>query len=196
MNKDKIKSQLKDISLSFFRKDFFSIYHGSISAKTEASRFIINKKDAIFDNLSDDSLIELYFKKDYRWNQASSSAIIHKEIYENFSDAKFISFSVPIFTMSYSLNHNIIIPKDYFGYKELGNITIYNPKQFDDWAERASTEIVHYFITNKTNIMIIKGYGVYSFNRDISEMVKKLSILERSCRILMLDNNKDSFSLD
>ncbi len=196
MNKALITEQLKDISLSFFRKDFFGIYHGSISAKTDNGRFIINTKDAIFDNITESSLIELYFKKDYRWNQASSGALIHKDIYENFSDAKFVIFCVPPYTTAYSLNHNIIIPKDYFGYKEIGDIPIYNPKQFDDWIERANTEIVHYFLTNKTNIMIIKGYGIYAFNRDLSDMVKKLAILERSCRILMLDNYKDSFCME
>ena len=41
-----------------FRKDFFGIYHGSISAKTESHRFLINTKEAIFDALDDKDLIE------------------------------------------------------------------------------------------------------------------------------------------
>ena len=83
MNKSNLKSRLSSLALSMFRKDFFGIYHGSISAKTESNRFLINAKEAIFDALDDMSLIELYFKKDYRWNQASIDAKIHHAIYKN-----------------------------------------------------------------------------------------------------------------
>jgi len=196
MNKKIIQNQLEKLSLSLFRKDFFGIYHGSISAKTEQSRFMINTKEAVFDSIDETSLIELYFQKDYRWNQASIDAEIHHLIYENISDAKFITFTMPPFTVSYSLQHNIITPKDYFGTKELGNITIYNPKSFDDWYDRASSEISNYFLTTQKHIMVIKGYGVITYNRDISEIAKQLAILEKSCKILMLEPEADKFCFE
>ena len=196
MNKARLKTQLSTLALSMFRKDFFGIYHGSISAKTESNRFIINTKEAIFDALDENSIIELYFKKDYRWNQASIDSNIHFSIYSQISEAKFVSFSMPPFTTAYSLEHNIITPKDYFGYKELGSIEIIDPKQFDDWYDRAQSEIAYYFQTKKTNIMIIRGYGVYAFNRDLHEMAKTLAILEKSCRLLMLDSPEDNYNFD
>jgi L-fuculose-phosphate aldolase len=188
MNKQHIKQKLSSLALSMFRKDFFGIYHGSLSAKTEQSRFIINTKEAVFDALDEHALIELYFKQDYRWNQASIDAPIHHSIYSQITEAKFICFSMPQFTTAYSLNHNIITPKDYFGYKELGSIEIFDPKQFEDWYERAQSEIAYYFQTKKRNIMVIRGYGVYAYSRDMHEMAKKLAILEKSCRLLMLDD--------
>ncbi len=188
MNRNHLKNQLSTLALSMFRKDFFGIYHGSLSAKTESNRFLINTKEAIFDDIDENSLIELYFKKDYRWNQASIDSRIHFNIYSQISDAKFISFTMPPFTAAYSLNHNIIAPQDYFGYKELGSIEIVDPKQFDDWYDRAESEITYYFQTNKTNLMVIRGYGVYAFNRDLHAMAKQLAVLEKSCRILMLGN--------
>ena len=192
MNKGHLKNQLSSLSLSMFRKDFFGIYHGSLSAKTESSRFIINTKEAVFDAIDDNSLIELYFKKDYRWNQASIDANIHHSIYSQISEAKFICFTMPQFTTAYSLDHNIITPKDYFGHKEIGSIDIFDPKQFEDWYDRAQSEIAYYFQTNKTNIMVIRGYGVYAYSRDMREMAKKLAILEKSCRLLMLEKNPSS----
>jgi len=192
MNKAHLVKKLASLSLSMFRKDFFGIYHGSISAKTESSRFIINTKEAIFDSIDESSLIELYFKKDYRWNQASIDSSIHHSIYSQISEAKFICFSMPQFTTAYSLEHNIISPKDYFGYKEIGSIEIVDPKCFDDWYDRAQSIISHYFQTQKTNIMVIRGYGVYAYSRDIHEMAKKLAILEKSCRLLMLDTNSQT----
>ncbi|DAB28659.1 MAG: hypothetical protein A2513_08055 [Sulfurimonas sp. RIFOXYD12_FULL_33_39] len=196
MNKDNLKNKLSALALSMFRKDFFGIYHGSISAKTESNRFVINTKEAIFDSIDENNLIELYFKKDYRWTQASIDANIHHSIYSQISDAKFICFSMPPFTTAYSLDHNIIAPKDYFGYKEIGSIEIVDPKHFDDWYERASSEIAYYFQSKRTDIMVIKGYGVYTFNRDLHEMAKKIAILEKSCRLLLLDNTKNDTAFD
>ena len=197
MNRDHLKEQLSVLALSMFRKDFFGIYHGSLSAKTESNRFLINTQEAIFDDLNSNSLIELYFKKDYRWNQASIDASIHYSIYSQISDAKFVCFSMPPFTTAYALEHNVITPKDYFGYKAFGTIEIVDPKQFDDWYERARSEIAYYFQSKKTDIMIIRGFGVYTFNRDIHEMAKKLAILEKSCKILMMeDSSKTDFHVE
>jgi len=196
MNKDNLKKKLSTLALSMFRKDFFGIFHGSISAKTESNRFIINTQEAIFDALDSSTLIELYYKKDYRWNQASVDSDIHHSIYSQISDAKFICFSMPPFTTAYSLDHNIITPKDYFGYTELGSIEIVDPRNFDDWYERASSEIAYYFQSKKTDIMVIRGYGVYTFNRDLHEMAKKIAILEKSCRLLLLDNTKNDSVFD
>jgi L-fuculose-phosphate aldolase len=188
MNRDNLRQKLSSLALSMFRKDFFGIYHGSLSAKTESNRFLINTKEAIFDAIDQYNLIELYFKKDYRWNQASIDSNIHFSIYSQISEAKFICFTMPPFTTAYSLDHNIIAPKDYFGHKEIGSIEIVDPKKFEDWYDRAESEIAYHFQTKKTNIMVIRGYGVYAFNRDIHDMAKKLAILEKSCRLLMLDS--------
>jgi L-fuculose-phosphate aldolase len=103
---------------------------------------------------------------------------------------------MPPFTTAYSLEHNIITPKDYFGHKEFNSIEIVDPKQFEDWYDRAQSEIAYYFQTNKTDIMIIRGYGVYAFNRDLHEMARKLAILEKSCRLLMLDSSKNEYSFN
>ncbi len=196
MNYQRVKKQLSSLALSMFRKDFFGIYHGSISAKLESNLFVINTRDSIFDSLDETSMIELYYNKDYRWNDASIDADIHMNIYKQITDAKFITFSMPPFTTAYSLNHEIIKPKDYFGHEEIGTIEVHDPKHFDDWYDRAATEIAHYFISRRTNIMIIKGYGVYAYNRDLPTLAKRLAVLEKSCRMLMLDSSMGKMDLD
>ena len=81
-------NEIKTISLSMFRKNFFGVFHGSISARVEKNQFIINKQNAIFDNLKDDDLTLLLSKKDYRWNEASLDADIHLNIYKNINEAR------------------------------------------------------------------------------------------------------------
>ncbi len=196
MNKQRLNQQLSSFALSMFRKDFYGIYHGALSAKTESNRFVINTKEAIFDAIGEEDLLELYFAQDYRWNDASVDAGIHKGIYKQITDAKFITFSMPPFTTAYSIDHNLITPKDFFGNQELGQITIYDPKNFDDWYDRAASEIPQYFLSHKTNIMVIRGYGVYAYNRNLHEMAKQLAILEKSCRLLMLEKKNDNDGFD
>jgi len=181
-----LKSELAKLSHSMFQDDFFGLYHGSISAKTDSNRFIINKKEAVFHDLQNNDLLELGHQKDYRWKEASIDTPIHAQIYSQISDAKFISFTMPPYTLAYSFNHSVISPKDYFGQKECKSIPIYNPKIFDDWYDRASSEIPQHFIQNETNIIVIKGYGIYAFSRDLHSMTRKLAIVEKSCRLLML----------
>lgn len=178
------KEELKKVALSMFRKNFIGIFHGSISAKIKENQFLINKKNAIFDELSDEDLIALYLKEDYRYNDASLDAQIHQHIYQHINQAKYISYSMPPYITSYSLVYDEIVPKDYFGHKLVEKIKVYDPKRFSDWYERAKYEIYQYMKKTGLNIMIIKGYGIYTYDRDINQMAKNIAILENSCKIL------------
>lgn len=179
-------NNLCNISLSMFRKNFFGIFHGSLSAKVEYNKFIINKRDAIFDEMQESSFIQLYHKKDYRWKEASIDSSIHANIYQKINDAKYIAYGMPPYTMAYSLRYEKIYPKDYFGSLTFGEITVYDPKQLDDWYERAEVEIYRHMREKRTNLMVIRGYGVYVYDRDLNQLAKNIAIIENSCRILYL----------
>jgi len=182
--------EIKHVSLSMFNKNFFGVYHGSISARISASGFIINKKEAILDEVTEDSFITLDCqKKDYRWSEANIDVAIHEHIYETIPNAKYICFTMPPYATAYSLKHGKVSPQDYHGKKILGEIIVYDPKNIDDWQERAPYEIPHFFQKHDSHLLLIKGYGLISYDRDIAEMAKKVSILENSCRLLALSAN-------
>jgi len=173
------------ISASMFWKGFFGIYHGSISVKLEKNKFVINKEDALFDALKPEDVILLYDnKRDYRWNDVSHDSDVHLNIYKNLPDARAVCYAMPPFTTAYSLNHDFIIPKDYFGYKFSEKIKVHDPRQFDDWMDRAPHEIYRHMMERKTNICVIKGHGIYAYARNCYDMAKAISIIENSCRIL------------
>lgn len=186
-----ICNQLRRISLSMFRKNFFGVFHGSISAKVEQNKFIINKKDTIFDEVTNEDLALLYHKRDYRWHDASIDASIHSNIYLNISDAKYVAYGMPPYTTSYSLKYDRIFPRDYFGQTLFGCIETYDPKHLDDWYERADVEIYRYMKEKQTHIMVIRGYGVYVYDRDINQMAKTIAVIENSCRLLHLQSILD-----
>ena len=179
--------EIKHISLSMFNKNFFGVYHGSISARVSKHGFLINKKSIILDEVAKESLIRLdCLKKDYRWNSASSDAEIHEHIYRVISSAKYISYTMPPYATAYSLKHSRVSPQDYFGQKILGDIFVYDPKNFNDWLDRAPYEIPKFFQESNNQMILIKGFGLIAYDRDITEMAKKISILENSCRLLVL----------
>jgi L-fuculose-phosphate aldolase len=181
---------IKHISLSLFNKNFFSVYHGSISARISVNEFIINSKDTILDEVSESSLIRLDCqKRDYRWKLANSDVHIHEHIYETIPNAKYISYTMPPYATAYSLKHGKVLPADFYGKKVLGEVVIYDPKNISDWLERAPYEIPLFFQKNDTHLLLIKGFGLISYDRDLTEMAKKISILENSCRLLALSAN-------
>ena len=146
--------------------------------------FIINKQDAVFDNIVDGDLIELNMEKDFRWEDASIDCDIHFEIYQKIEEAKYICYVMPEFMTSISINCDTIIPKDYFGSTLVGEIKVYDPKNFTDWYERAKDEICEYFVKNSTNFIVIRGYGMYAYGRELSDIAKKIALIENSCKIL------------
>jgi L-fuculose-phosphate aldolase len=96
---------------------------------------------------------------------------------------------MPPYATAFSLKHGKVSPKDYFGKKLLGEMLIYDPRNFDDWLDRAPYEIPKFFQKNDTHLLLIKGFGLISYDRDIIEMAKKVAILENSCRLLALSSS-------
>ena len=187
--------EISNIALSMFRKNFFGVFHGSISARIQHDSFLINKRTTIFDNLKEEDLIMLNSKRDYRWNDASIDADIHLNIYKNINEAKYICYAMPPYLTAYTLGHSFIRPRDYFGYIKHHEIPIYDPKQFDDWYERAETEIYRAMIEKNTNVVVIKGYGVYAYSRSPQLLAKDIALLENSCKLLHFTGDYSDFSI-
>jgi L-fuculose-phosphate aldolase len=182
--------EIQHIALSLFHKNFFSVYHGSISARVSTSSFIINSKETILDEITEDSLVKLDCqKRDYRWNLATADVHIHEHIYESIPNAKYISYTMPPYATAFSLKHGKVLPSDFYGKTVLGEVIVYDPKNIDDWLDRAPYEIARFFQKHDTHLLLIKGFGLISYDRDIIDMAKKISILENSCRLLALSAN-------
>lgn len=181
---------LSDISYTMFNKNFFGIYHGSISARIDQDNFVINTADAIFDKMK-----ERYYcilnthKRDYRWNIASIEAHVHSTIYTNIHEAKYIAFGMPVYITAYTAQHDKIEFKDYFAKTKFGTLPIYDPGDFSTWYDRNGLEITKHLKKSPSNVMIIKNFGVYLYDRDLNELIKKMAILENSCKLLSLENS-------
>lgn len=185
---EKIIKELETISLAMFRKNFFGIFHGAISVRLNDNKFIINTRNAVFDSISPKNLILLSHKRDYSYQDASIHSPIHSFIYKEIGEAKCIAYTIPPFSVAYSVNHSKITPKDYCGYKQFKEAIVYDPKEFDTWEDRADVEICNFLKKNDVNIAVIKGYGVYVYGRDLLHLAKSVAAVENSAKILTLNN--------
>ena len=183
--KEKIKKEYEIVLETLFQKGLFHTYQTSFSVRTENDRFIINKKDAVFSET--DIFTEIHYKKDLSWQEASLDANIHSYIYQKVSTAKCIAHIFPVNLVTYSLYHHQFKPLDYFGVSVIGKKEIYEIEEYDNLMEELASIIYPRIKTE--NIFIIKGYGVYIFDRDLKELAKKASIIENSAKILLKIRN-------
>jgi L-fuculose-phosphate aldolase len=179
--------EIRHVSLSMFRKNFFGVYHGSISARIEEDHFLINTREAIFDEMTPESLIRLEIDHDdYRWSLASMDAPIHEAIYRQVPHAKYIAYAMPPYISAYALKHDTFEAVDYFGYRFFGRLEIHDAQPFHDWYARAPHAIANYFASRTDPIMLIRGYGIYAYDRSLIELAKKIAVLENSARLLLI----------
>lgn len=186
MDENYFQNEIIKISKPMFEKNFFGVFHGSISARIEHNQFIINKRRAIFNKLLETDLVILNSKKDYRWKDASGDSDIHLNIYKNIPAAKFICYVMPPYLTAYSLEHVSLIPKDYFTKIRFDSLFIHDIRDFDDWEERAPFEIYRYMLKNKTNVVIVRGLGLFVYERTSYDLAKTVALLENSCKLLQL----------
>lgn len=181
MIKEKMVSEYKAVSKALFLKGFFHIYHGSISLRTDDDKFMINQKDELF---SEPKLYtEVHYQRDLSWNDSSKDTEIHAIIYQKIPMAKCIAHIFPTSLVTYSLFHRKIKPIDYFGDQLIGTKPIHDFKAYSDWEDQADAVIATRL--KDDNIMIIKGFGAFIWERNLKQLAKKASILENSAKILL-----------
>lgn len=98
----------------------------------------------------------------------------------------------PPYSLAYSLRHNRLLPRDYLGYRSLGEeISIFNPKDYDSWQERADTEILRQSVREQKYFVFIKGCGIFAYHRELSKLMEVFDLIENSCKVLRLGDLMD-----
>lgn len=181
--------KLSAVAKALFNLGVLSIGSGSISARVEMSRFVIDKKYANFHNILKENFILLNHTRDYRWNDASFDVEIHSYIYQNIDNAKFVSFAAAPYTIAYTLNHHFIEPVDFFGKSLCKSIKIYDPKEnFTNWYQRAPVEILRALEDAEKEFVVVRGYGIVAYAREAGELASIMATVENSCKILLLNS--------
>ena len=177
---------LKSISLSMFRKGFLGTHSGSLSVKKSSDSFLINKREAVFDQIKDESLVEISISKHSLWGVASFHTPIHSAIYESFASAKYIACVAPAKIVAYSIIKNHIKPIDYHGQLVFEDIVVLDPKNTSDWYSRAPSQVVNYMKKRNINYVVVRGVGLYVYAREIRQLISIVEAVTESCEVLLL----------
>lgn len=170
-----------------FRKNFFNTCLDSVSTRSFNKSFLVHQIQTNFlTELKENHLLEIYLNKnDYNLDHKLLYINIHKHIYLEIESAKFILITTPPNILSLSLRDKCIMPIDYYGAKYFKVLKVFNPKKLINWDKRAVDNIITFFKDNMNlNIMVIKGFAVINYGRDIDDISSKLNLLENSCRII------------
>jgi L-fuculose-phosphate aldolase len=185
MTTHKAKTLLSSISKMLFNSHLFGLYSGSISTKIDHNDFVINKKKCFFASIDNERFCELSMdSKNYNWRLSSTESNMHLNIYNTFHEAKFIITAMPKHVSALMFLVDEISPKDYFGIKFFGNLKVYEPKNLQLWYENTD-ELMSYFKNSEKHIVLVKGIGVYAYDRDLQDLIKTFAVLEDSCKILL-----------
>ena len=183
--KEEIKKDYEKILKILTQKGMFHIYQTSFSIRSENDKFLITKSDALF--LEEEMFTEIHYKKDLSWKEVSSDANIHSFIYQKISTAKYVAHIFPVNLVTYSLYHRQFKALDFYGENIIGKKKIYEINDSKHFIEEVENVVQKNIL--KDEIVIIKGYGAYIYDRDLKELAKKASILENSSKILLKVKN-------
>jgi len=144
---------------------------------------LINKRNKHY--LEEDFIKNVHIlHENMAWEEASDDVKIHAEIYKLHSNTKAIAHIFPINTMTFAeIHHFFLNPLDFIGKQYLNKIPIIEMGNLKEWEE--NKEFIIAKNLNNTDIVIIKGYGVFIKTRDIREIIKLASIMENSAFILL-----------
>lgn len=171
------------ITKILFEKNFLNMGLGSISLKLNNDQMLINKKNRHI-NENDFYKSVHILKKDLAWEEMSEDIKIHSKIYETISSTKAIANIFPLNTITFSLeHHNLLKPIDFIGKENIKQIKIIDITNKTEWNENKEFIIAKNLM--ESEILIVKGYGVFIKARDVREILKKAVILENSATILL-----------
>ncbi len=160
---------------------------GNMSFKTKDGIWITKTGRSLY-QLRGKDIVKVGFKKDVRWNSASSEIEIHINIYKNIEQAEAIVHAHCPYTIALSLKQSRILPKDYEGSLFLKEVDILSIP-YNNW-QIAKEEIPQYFKDNpKKQIVVAKGHGVFAYSQTLFGAYQLISALESSSKVIALLGN-------
>lgn len=158
---------------------------GNLSYRLK-DELIITRRSAHLGMLREWDFIKVPIKESHILEErASAELIVHRKVYER-TPHKSLVHAHPIATVLLSFELDLIEPVDSEGKELLGNVRVtpYYPSGSPELALAVSQAL----IDNK--LVIIRSHGVFSADTDPLYAYAHISVLERSCKILLHERGK------
>jgi len=156
-------------------------FSGSLSVR-DGEKIFITKRNVILSEIKKDDILEF----DLSSSGDDSSAydfLIHKSIYEN-SQAKAIVHAHPSHAVAISMQEEKIIPQDMDGKMMLKTVPVVRVRE-----PITNDEIIKFLVPGFKNggtASVVRGHGSYTIGETLEDAYMLSSILEGSCRIMLL----------
>lgn len=169
------------IGKKLFEEKLVTSHGGNMSFRL-GDKIIITKKDVMLSELKAEDLIEISMDGEIDAN-ASLDAPIHRAIYANTS-AQAIVHAHPAYAVAAAMNDEKILPQDLDGKSLLKSIPVIRVRD-----QNSTEEIIKFLIPAiKSGYpgCLVRGHGSYTIGSSLEEAYKLASILEFSCKIVLL----------
>lgn len=155
---------------------------GNLSARLKDS-LLITRKGAHLGRLREWDFIRLPLTEEHPLqDRASSELVVHREVYIR-TDHSAIVHAHPVATVILSLERDLIEPVDSEGKELIGKVRVLPPLPSGSWElAREVSQALRF-----SKIVVVRAHGVFSADSDPFYAYAHISILERSCKILLYE---------
>ncbi len=179
----RIIENIIDVGQALYREGLVDSHSGNISFKFREFLYI-TRKGARLGFLSEKDIIKIKLNQpSILKDRASSEVDVHIKVLEE-TKKKCVVHAHPPYTIFLSFISDIFKPKDWEGKEILRDVRVVDLKK-----PSASEELSNFLSKElkEKNIVIVRGHGVFSANKNVYEAYKLVSILEHSCKIATME---------
>jgi len=113
-------------------------------------------------------------------DRASSELLVHREVYLN-TDHKSLVHAHPTSAVVLSFERDIVEPIDSEGRELIGRVEVLPP--FPSGSKELALAVSQ--ALKRSKVVLVKGHGAFSADKDPFYAYCHISVLERSCKILL-----------
>ncbi|SMP17641.1 L-fuculose-phosphate aldolase [Desulfurobacterium pacificum] len=179
----KEKNEMIKTGRIVFEAGLTDTHGGNISIR-KGEHIIIKKSGKMLGFLTEDDFVITTLQKNEKLDEgASIELLVHRAIYQNFSEINAIVHAHSPYTVACSLITNTITPMDSEGKLLLHKVPVLSATCVVS-SEEVATKIIG--LLKLSPIVVVKSHGAFSTGRNLNEALKYLSALENSCKILSI----------
>jgi len=183
--KELLIKKLIEVGKLLYVEDLVDARAGNLSCRLEKS-LIITRRGSHLGRLREEDFIKIpLFERHMLEDRASSELLVHREVYMN-TNHVCVVHAHPISAVILSFTHDVIEPVDSEGKDLLGSVKVLPP--YPSGSEELARSVSETLKDSK--LVIVRSHGVFSANKDPFYAYAHISVLERSCKILLHGRGK------
>ncbi|MFN3870060.1 MAG: class II aldolase/adducin family protein [Aquificaceae bacterium] len=177
--------KLVEVGRLLYKEDLVDARAGNLSYRL-GEHMLITRKGRHLGRLKEEDFIKISLFKDHPLQErASSELFVHREVYLQTSH-RCVVHAHPICAVVLSFEKDLITPIDSEGKDLIGSVKVidYYPSGSIDLAKAVAQAL------KDSNLVVVRSHGVFSADLEPFYAYSHISVLERSCKILLYESGR------